>query len=73
MLTILYYLERVDTAQRQGRRIVKIHSSPTIDKINVNVVLIRLDFPNNAVMVDIIKHKVLMGPRMQKNRTLISP
>lgn len=63
----------MDTAQRQGRRIVKIHSSPTIDKINVNVVLIRLDFPNNAVMVDIIKHKVLMGPRMQKNRTLISP
>lgn len=60
-------------AQRQGIRIEKMQSSPTIENPNVKVVLIRLDLPNNAVAVEPMKHKVLKGPRMQKNRTLISP
>lgn len=60
-------------AQRQGRRIAKIQSNPTIDNTNVRVFLIHFDFPYKAVTVEPIKHKVLMGPSMQKNRTLISP
>lgn len=60
-------------AQRQGKSIANIHSSPTIDNIIVRPLLIRSDFPNNAVAVEPIKHKVPRGPSMQKNRTLIRP
>ena len=63
----------VIAAQRHGRMIDRMQNAPAIENANVRFRFIAVVFPKVAVAVEAMKQRVLSGPRMQKNRTLINP